>query len=126
MKERLGLNDTIQSAIVKMSEGLPGAVQVLIELVNKTPEIDPDAGLGPAAHILFLDSFGIYGSRIWDLYNHVCGCSIGGLITVLRAVQLGKLDESKLNLAIDNRGGLDVVGLLKEVRNTLPDFYKVP
>ena len=121
---RIQLDDTFQSSIMKMCDGNPGGLTVLISLFKESPAIDPDdafAGLGP---ILSLDSLGIYGSRIWMLYKDVCDQNIVNVLTVLRANQLGFLAEADLNHAIDNRGKLDLPDLLKKVNSVIPDFAK--
>ena len=63
---RVGLQDTVQDALVKMVEGNPGAITVLLEFLKR----NPDLGL---IHILKLDDLGIYGSHIWMLWKDVCG-----------------------------------------------------
>ena len=63
-EERIKLKDTSMDSIVKLSEGNPVALSVLAQLMKDSEKIDPIAFMGPMAHILSLDSFGIYGSRI--------------------------------------------------------------
>jgi len=122
---RIQLTDTPKSAMVKLSEGNPGAITVLIGLVTQGPTIDPDAAFGPLAHIFSLDTSGIYGSRIWMFYSDVCKKDLKYMIAVLRAVQLGILDESIMNHAIDNHGkGLNLDEILIKVIECLPDFGK--
>ena len=120
---RIKLYDTGMSAIVKLSDGNPGATVVCIEMLKKGKDIDPDYVLGGLGILLMLDTFGIYGSRIWMLYKDVCKQDIVKTVAVLRAGQLGILDDDMLQHAIDNRGeGIDIEDLHKKVRQRLPRF----
>jgi len=121
--ERIELSDTSTGAIIKLSEGNPGALSVMKEIFVRGPIIDPDALMGPVAHILSLYSFGIYGPRIWMLYKDVCHEDLQSMIAVLRAVQLGKLSQEVMNHAIDNYGkGIDIKAVLDDVQAELPNF----
>ncbi len=122
---RLELTDSGMSAAMKMSEGNPGARRVVTDLMRNADKIDPMGGMGGFGPILNLDSFGIYGARIWMLYKNVCGEDYTATVGVLRACQLGLISKIVLNTAIDNRGrGLDVEETLKKVREQLPNFGK--
>jgi len=124
-KERISLDDTLIEVVTKMSEGNPGAMRVCMDLMAQAPIVDPDCFGGGYVTILFLDSSGIYGSRIWMLYKDVCGESIVNTIAVIRSHQLGFITNSELQYAIDNRGeGLDVPDLLAQVQDQLPAFNR--
>lgn len=133
-KQRIELTDTVQSTLIKMSEGNPGAISVLLQLYQKGGAIDPDnafKGLGP---LLSLDTVGIYGSDIWILYKDICRENIEATIGLLRAAQLGLLSESTLLGAISSsrdgtsRDGtevaIDVEKVMAEVKVELPNFGK--
>lgn len=120
---RIKLEDTGMSAALKLSEDIPGAIKVCAELLNKGAEIDPDGAFGGVGILLMLDTFGIYGYRIWKLYKDVCKQDLVKTIAMLRAVQLGILNEAKLQYAIDDRGkGIDIDDLHKKVMQRLPRF----
>ena len=122
---RIDLFDTLQRSIIKMSDGNPGALQAMLELCMKSPEIDPDSAFREFTPLLSLDSMGIYGSRIWLLYNDVCGRDALRSLAMLRAVQLGILSKVALLHAMEDYGtGIDVENILKEVRDRLPNFGK--
>lgn len=122
-KERITLEDTALTAIAKLSEGNPGAVTVCAQLYSRGAEIDPDAWCGPLSALLSLDSYGIYGSRIWGLYKDICKENIVKTVAVLRAVQLGFESEEKLKHAIENRGdGINVEDLFAKVCDRLTGF----
>lgn len=74
---RVKLGDSIQSAIVKMVEGNPGALHVSMELINR------EDGIG-FVHYLKLDDYGIYGCLIWMCYKDLCGSDIDKLYTLLK------------------------------------------
>lgn len=123
--ERLQLTDTPQSAIVKLSDGNPGALTVCCEMFKQGAHIDPQAFAGELSGLLTLDSNNIYGADIWMLYKDVCKENLPKMIAVLRAVQLGIESASKLNHAIQNRGdGINVDELFEAVCARLPEFAK--
>ena len=83
-KEIIDLTDSMMSAIMKLSEGNPGAMQVCMKIMDKAEEIDPDAMLGGLGVLLSLDTHQIYGSKIWMLYKDMCGEDIVKTLAVLR------------------------------------------
>lgn len=120
MKDRLEGNDTALSSVAKLAEGNPGAISVLIRLLKEGDRITDCPAF---FNLLHLDSYRIYGPRIWMLYKEVCGEDLATMIGMLRAVQLGIMSEHKLHYAIDHRGdGLDVKAVLAEVKSQLPNF----
>jgi hypothetical protein len=100
-----------------------------MQMLSGTVKIDPDTALGPFAYLLNLDSFGIYGSRIWVLYKDICCENIVHTITVLRAVQLGILPLRVVNRAIDGSSleaaKIDIQQLFLKVQELLPAFGKI-
>jgi hypothetical protein len=124
---RIQLNDTVITACTKMSEGNPGALTVVTQMIKSGGDIDPDGFMGGFGAVLSLDTHRIYGCRIWMLFKDVCGQDLCVMIAILRAVQLGLLRESLLHTAIDNRGqGIDVAALVAEVEEQLPNFQRAP
>jgi hypothetical protein len=122
---RIGLEDTVQSALVKMCDGNPGALRVMMGMLREGKAIDPLGFAGGLGAVLSLDTQGIYGSRIWLLYKDVCGESLVRTLAVLRAVQLGIISDSALGRAVawaDRRNGacpIDVGALVAKVRARL-------
>ena len=122
---------TTKDLLVAMAEGNPGAITVMIAVLEQAEAIDPKSALKGFGAILSLDSLKIYGPRIWQLYKDVCQESILNLLAVLRAYQLGQLagtSEQAINKAIDNHGsGLPKMEtILAAVRKELPDFGVMP
>jgi len=121
--ERITLQDTAMSAIMKISEGNPGALSVCAEMFKQGPRIDPDAFGGGLSGLLSLDTHGIYGGDIWLLYKDVCKQNLVHMIAALRAVQLGLLPISTLKNAMQSRGeGVDPVAVFDLVCERLPNF----
>lgn len=122
---RLGLEDTLMSSIVKLSDGNPGAASACVELAKVAAAVDPDSAWEAAGPLIALDTHGIYGSRIWMLYKDVCGQDPVKVIAVLRAVQLGLLPEQKMLSVVDGARGqneLDIDSILASVQERLPRF----
>jgi hypothetical protein len=119
----LDLKDNGYTACVKLSQGNPGAVTVIVLLLEHAGYIDKDSALGGIGSLLQLDQLGIYGSRIWMLYSDVCNRSLPKMVALLRAVQLGILDSAALQRGIDSYGkGLDADRLLEMVKKELKGF----
>ena len=112
--------------ILAMSGGNPGAIIVCIELLARGEKVDSDTFDGGINSLLILDRLGIYGERIYLLWNDVCRQHIGKMIAVLRAYQLGRLaavNTETINHAIDNRGaGIDLDAVVEAVKSRLPNF----
>lgn len=72
---RLTPGDSALTAAQKMSEGNPGALQVFMGFLE-----EPD-GL---SYILTLDTIGIYGSKLYMLWNDCCGRDLNKVKRVLQ------------------------------------------
>src|SRR3990172_6720792 len=115
-KERITLQDSGMTAIMKMAEGNPGALTVCLQLLERVERIDPGNCMGGMGSILSLDSAGIYGEHIWMLYKDVCGEDLVKTCAVMRSWQLGFIDDPK---AVKPE---EVDGLLAKVKERLPMF----
>jgi hypothetical protein len=129
MTQRLNLEMTTVQLITKMSDGNPGAITACVEILNNTERIDPDSFAGGLLVLFHLDAQGIYGSRLYMLWNDVCKRDIAQLLSISRAHQLGQLagvTSEAWNHAIDNRGeGLDLTAIMAAVQQELPNFNKL-
>jgi len=126
---RLDENGTLEDTLTKLSEGNPGALHVCLNSYRFSPIIDPDNALGCNAPLHILDTFGIYGSRIWILYKDVCGEDIVKFIAVLRGMQLGIVDAVKLSDVLNSEdrlslseNNIDVDYILMKVEGRFPYF----
>lgn len=115
MNTRIQLEDTALSAVTKMSEGVIGAVEPLMSLFGLPP-------VNGFHCVLMLDTYGIYGSDIYVLWNDICERKIWRLSALIRAAQLGVISRDELKAAAV-RGRvelkLDVKGIYEEVQKIL-------
>lgn len=119
MKLQLEMN--LNDALWAMSEGNPGAINVLMDSV-RAPEIDPENAFGLWGLMVNLDEFEVYGSRIWILYKDICGESLPKTVAMARACQLGIISREQLDLAIDKKQPLDVDEIVRKVKDELPNL----
>lgn len=119
---RIDISDTLFTAISKLSEGNPGSITAMAQMMKEVPDTDPEDAFGVLGFLLSLDSFGIYGSRIWCLFKDVCGCNARHALACLRSVQMGILPESELKRAIDGQSKLDLEVLIPKLVKELPSF----
>lgn len=130
MANVIKLEDTIEEIMIKMSEmssgGFnPGALTVLVKMIKDGQDIDRDDAFGGLGPIVLMDSWGIYGEKIWMLYKDVCGEDLAKTIGIIRSCQLGMISQSQLITAIENYGdGINVDELLTLVRQRLPNFQR--
>ena len=125
MTERITLNDTVLDIVMKMTEGNPGAITVLGRLQREHAQIDPQNMMGWLGVVLSLDSYSIYGSRIWMLYKDVCKEDLVNMVSIMRAVQMGLMSEKYLNDYIDNNpDGVHLPTVLEAVREKLSEFAR--
>ncbi len=125
-KERITLTDTGISAITKMCDGNPGAMNALMEIMSDTTT-DPDNGMGGIGVILNLDSMGIYGTDIYILHNDICDRDTPKMLGVLRACQMGLFSRDIVKDACSrqDRSGKDMIPvgeLYEKVKKELPNF----
>lgn len=118
LKLEMHLND----ALFALSEGVPGAITVMMDSLRYGDQIDPDNGFGVWGFMLNLDQMGIYGCRIWRLYKDVCGENLAKSIAMVRSVQMGILTAEELNSAIDGKGRIDVDRTADLLKEQLPNF----
>lgn len=122
-QEKIQLTDSNMDVFMKISEGNPGAIRVVMELFRSN--FDPDSPLGSYVPILSLDHHGIYGSSVWVLFKECCGGKILNVVTVLRAVQLGLFTDRELWDHIDTDKTLPMDDLYAKVKAQLPAFNTV-
>jgi len=93
---RIQLTDNTMDILIKMSDGNPGALTAMMEIIEKHESIDPQAMMGGLGAIMILDTWKIYGTDIYILYNDKCDKDVRKMLMIMRAVQLGFMPESKL------------------------------
>jgi hypothetical protein len=98
MASKIKLGDSVMDVLIKMSEGNPGAANVLAQILDKK---DWYAGVDGIMMILNLDTIGIYGSKIWILYKDCCNSDLTQMELVLRNWQMGKLTAYDIQTNLD-------------------------
>lgn len=93
---RIELTDSTTDALVKMAEGNPGAIHAMMAILEHHDSIDPQAMMGGLGSILLLDTWEIYGTNIYVLFNDKCNRDVRKFLLLERACQLGHLPQSKL------------------------------
>lgn len=96
MRQRIELTDSVTDICVKMSEGNPGALACIKDILKCANEVDPQDMLSPLGPILILDSCGIYGSSIYVIWSDKCGRDTRRMMMLLRATQLGFFSQDRL------------------------------
>jgi hypothetical protein len=107
---KISLNDTFVSILEKMSEGNPGALTCLMEMIKKNDWYFPDTE--PMVYVLHLDDIGIYGSQLYMLWNDCCGRDLNVFETVLRNYQTGKLTGAAIRTNVSQGRGTPFEGLV--------------
>ncbi len=110
-----------------MSNCNPGAVTAMIEMLNNSDQIDPDDAMGGMGKLLLLDTFEIYGTDIYVLYNDICDRDIAKTIAIIRSAQLGLLVPAVLRDACSRqdysgRKMIPVDELCQKIKEKLPRF----
>lgn len=129
---KINLTDSAMDVVLKMSDGNPGAMGVIMEMLQPAAnEIDPDSVMGGMMKILALDTLGIYGTDIYVLHSDICGRDMVKMFAVLRAHQLGFLNDSVLKDACSRqdysgREMIKVDELYEKVISELPNFKRLP
>lgn len=93
-------SDNIKDNIVSMSDGNPGAITVLTQIVNT----DPD----PRELFKTLDEMNIYGPRVWLGYKDYCSEDVDKFINCIV-----EQDEEMVDLINDMKMGSEEVVTVK-------------
>lgn len=119
-KQRIKLSDTMTEALVKIVEGNPGAIRVIMQAGMMVSKVDPQnfmAEAGPFCVAMSCDALGIYGPSVWMLFKDVCKENLVAFLGVMRAEQLGLCDTHTITAEA-------VPGVLIKLRERLPEFAK--
>ena len=86
---KLQLTDSTMDIAIKMSEGNPGAMHTIMELLQEVNKDIVNMGV-----ILFLDSpLELYGSRLYQLWNDCCGRDIQKVINIVNLCAKGEITK---------------------------------
>lgn len=124
---RINLQDSTMDAVIKMSDGNPGAMNVLMEILSKGKYIDPNDPMQGLGSVLMLDTLEIYGTDIYVLHNDICERNLARTLAVIRSTQLGFFDGSILKNACSRQdySGKEMIPvhtLYMKVKERLPNF----
>lgn len=100
---KIQLTDTIMDIMVKMSEGNPGALTCLMEMIKKKDWY--------IIMILHLDTLELYGSKLYMLWNDCCDRDLVKMELVLRNNQMGKLSKEDIHRNLDSGRGTPFMNL---------------
>lgn len=127
---KIQLTDSFFDVVAKMSEGNPGAMNVIMELYEKGEQIDPQGMMGGMGIVLLLDTFKIYGTDIYVLWSDICERQLNKTIAMVRAAQLGLFDPAILADAChrqdySGKALVPVEELYGKVREQLTEFDRI-
>lgn len=88
-KNRITSNMSLQDMLFEMSEGNPGALTCMMQMLNSYPEALLD--------ILLFDTMGIYGSQIYMVWNDCCGRDMDKFKETIQAFREGKFSEEEIH-----------------------------
>lgn len=95
-RERIEAHDSVHDILIKLSEGNPGALTALIEVVKD----DPVMGF---MDLLHLDDMGMRGPQIWVAYKDHCKQDRTAFVKAIR-----ERDQAMVNTVNASRGVGDV------------------
>lgn len=86
---------TLDDIIVQMSEGNPGAMNVLLDMIDHDPN-------NAILSILSLDDMNIRGSQIWIGYKDHCGQDMDNFIKAVQERDTAMIDKINEQGALGN------------------------
>ena len=93
---KIKLFDNPMSIIEKMSEGNPGAMAFCFEALKDPADL----------HILLMcDTLGLYGPKLYMLWNDCCDRDIAKVRKVIKEWQSGRLSKEEINKNLDGGHG---------------------
>lgn len=99
---KIKLNDSMMDVMMKMSEGNPGALTFLMEMMRKQNWY---GGADSFTAILSFDTIGLYGSELYMLWNDCCNRDLTQVELVLRNWQMGELSVDEIHKNISQGYG---------------------
>lgn len=95
---KLGLTDSLQDIIIKLSEGNPGAMSFIFEII-KYQENNP---IKLVEEFLTIDSMHLYGSHLYMLWNDCCNRDVEKSLKIIKGYRLGNIKDSDIKERIIN------------------------
>lgn len=91
-RERIDMNDTTRDVLIKMSEGIPGAISVMMAILTEHPD--------GVFRLLELDDMNMRGSQIWIGFKDHCGQDLARFVECVKT-----RDPAMIETVNRNRGG---------------------
>lgn len=114
---------TSQDDIFLLSEGNPGAITAMLEMISEYQKIDPQAIFGSYHVIMFLKDYNFKGTNIWNLWKNVCHQKHVNFAAVMRGHQMGFITRQSIDsLARGNTLHIDFPKLIEQIKEGLPTF----
>lgn len=88
---KLSPTDTLQDVMVKLCEGNPGALDCLMRMYQNQNWKVPN--MNGFTYIMMFDQMGLYGSRLYQLWNDCCDRDLDQIETVLYNILIGTLSS---------------------------------
>jgi hypothetical protein len=89
---KIELGDDAKTIIFKISEGNPGAIRVVAEMMSRSFD-----GIDGCLLVLWVEHFDFCGENLWILYKDKCHENIELVAKVIRAIQMGFLTKEAVN-----------------------------
>ena len=86
--EKINGNMSMMDMIMVMCEGNPGAMTVLMKMLEEPTGI---------LEVLCLDHYEIRGAKIWMLYKDCCGENMDRFYKTLRAIRMGAYSQDEVH-----------------------------
>lgn len=127
MPRLTNLEHSLFDMLAVMAENNPGAITAMASMVKIQQQTDPQSALKEFGIPMVLDTYGIYGSNIWQLYKDVCSEDAHKMLMLLRATQMGIFSSTKLvqlSTEVEARAlfSVDWKWLNEEMYKALPTF----
>ena len=88
-EKRITADMNIKEMIVIMSDGNPGAIACMLNMLDSNPTALLD--------ILFFDTMEIYGSKIYTLWNDCCGRDMKMLRDTINYIREGNVSKEEVH-----------------------------
>ena len=87
--ERIRANMDLTEMLFTMSEGNPGALTCMMQMLQSNPSALLD--------ILYFDTMEIYGSKIYMLWNDCCNREMTKLSETIKYFKSGKISKEEIH-----------------------------
>ena len=87
---RITSDMSIEDMLITMSEGNPGALTCMMEMLQNDP-------LSAISNIMLFDTLGIYGSKLYMVWNDCCGRDMEKFEKTLQAFREGKFTQEEIH-----------------------------